>query len=80
MRHSFSDLLNLPHVMVTAWKWLLEKHQLLGKHFLRLGIVLVQKRQLTVLNLPEPIFTLVVTQVKIVVIEPAKSITARCFR
>jgi len=53
----------------------------LGKHFLRLGIVLVQKSlQLTVLNLPEPIFTLLVIQVKIVVIEPAKPISARCFR
>ena len=38
------------------------------------------KKQLTVLNLPGPIFTLLVTQVKIVVIEPAKSISARCFR
>ena len=27
-----------------------------------------------------PIFTLLVTQVKIVVIEPAKPISARCFR
>jgi len=47
--------------------------QLLGKHFLRLGIVLVQKSlQLTVLNLPGPIFTLLGTQVKFVIIEPAK--------
>jgi len=40
--------------------------------FLRLGIVLVL--QLTVLNFPGPIFTLLVTQVKIVIIEPAKPI------
>jgi len=50
----------------------LRNTQLLGKHFLRLGIVL----QLTVLNLPD----FHVSQVKIVVIEPAKSISARCFR
>ena len=55
--------------------------QLLGKHFLRLGIVLVQKSlQLTILNLPGPIFTLLVTQVKIGVIEPVKPISVRCFR
>jgi len=58
---------------VAAWKWLLEK-QLLGKHFFAIGIVLVQKSlQLTVLNLPGPIFTLLVTQVKIVVIEPRRN-------
>jgi len=64
---------------VAAWKWL--EKQLLGKQFLRLDIILVQKSlQLTILNFPGPIFTLLVTQVKIVVIEPAKSISARCFR
>jgi len=63
---------------VAAWKWLLEK-QLLGKHFLRLSIV-QKSLQLTILNLPGPIFTLLVTQVKIVVIEPVKPISARCFR
>ena len=54
----------------------LRNTQLLGKHFLRLCIVLIQKSlQLTVLNLPGLIFTLLVTQVKIVVIEPTKSLT-----
>jgi len=62
---------------VAAWKWLLEKHPIAQQAFF--AIILVQKSlQLTVL--PGPIFTLLVTQVKIVVIELAKPISARCFR
>jgi len=49
---------------VAAWKWLLEKHPIAGQAFF---------------SIPGPIFTLLVTQVKIV-IEPAKPISARCFR
>ena len=64
---------------VAAWNGCLRNTQLLGKHFLRLGIV-QKSLQLTILNFPGPIFTLLVTQVKIIVIEPAKSISARCFR
>ena len=44
----------------------LRNTQLLGKHFLRLDIVLVQKSlQLTILNLPELIFTLLVLRSKL---------------
>jgi len=65
---------------VAAWKWLLEKHPIARQAFFAI-IVLVQKSlQLTVLNLPGPIFTLLITQIKIIVIEPAKLISACCFR
>jgi len=66
---------------IAAWKWLLKKHPIARQAFFAIGgIVLVQKSlQLTVLNLPGPIFVLLVTQVKIG-IEPAKPISARCFR
>jgi len=64
---------------IAAWKWLFEKRPIARQAFF--AIVLVQKSlQLTVLNLPGPIFTLLVTQVKIVGIEPAKPISAGYFR
>ena len=65
---------------VAAWKWLLEKYPIARQVFFAIGYRPRPKEQLTVLNLPGPIFTLLVTQVKIVVIEPAKPISARCFR
>ena len=62
---------NFSHGTQTHGNGWLSNTQLLGKHFLQLGIVLVQKSlQLMVLNLPGPIFTLLVTQVKIAVFEP----------
>jgi len=65
---------------VAAWKLLLEKHPIARQAFFAIGIVLVQKSlQLTVFNLPGSIFSLLVSQVKIVVIEPAKQISA-CFQ
>jgi len=60
---------------VAAWKWLLEKHSIARQAFFAIDIILIQKSlQLTVFNLPGPIFTLLVTQVKIV--ESAKPISA----
>jgi len=65
---------------VAAWKWLLKKHPIARQAFFAIGIVLVQKSlQLAVFNLPGSIFSLLVPQVKIVVIEPAKPISA-CFQ
>jgi len=81
MRHPFSDLLNLSHV--AAWKWLLEKHSIAWQAFFAIGYRPRPKEP--AIDNPScrfsgPIFTLLVTQVKIVVIEPAKLISACCFR
>jgi len=67
---------------VASWKWLLEKHPIARQTFFAIVYRPRPNEQLTVLNLLGPIFTLLVTQVhvKIVVIEPAKPISARCFR
>jgi len=51
---------------VTAWKWLLEKHPIAWQAFFAIGYRSRPKEPaLTVLNLPGPIFMLLVTQVKI---------------
>ena len=67
---------------VAAWKWLLEKHPIARQAFFAIGYRLRPKEPaMTVLNLSGPIFTLLVTQVKIIVkIELMKSISACCFR
>jgi len=66
---------------ISAWKWLLEKHSIARQAFFAIGYHPRPKEPaLTVLNLPGLIFTLLVTQIKIVVIEPAKPISACCFR
>jgi len=64
---------------VAAWKWLLEKHPIVQQPFFAIGYC-PRSKEPAVLNLSGPIFTLLVTQVKIVGIEPAKPISARCFR
>jgi len=62
---------------IAAWKWLLEKHPIARQAFLAIGYRPHPKSlQQIVLNLSGPIFI----QVKIVVIEPAKPISARCVR
>ena len=67
---------------VAAWKWLLEKHPIDRQVFFAIGYRPRPKEPATdrLLNLPGPIFMLLVIQVKIVVIEPAKPISACCFR
>ena len=65
---------------VAAWKWLLQKHPIARQTFFAIGYRPRSKESVTVFNLLEPIFMLLVTQVKIVVIEPAKLISTRCFR
>jgi len=64
---------------VSAWKWLLEKHPIARQAFFAIGYRPKGPAIDRLLNLPGPIFTLI-TQVKIVVIELAKLISARCFR
>jgi len=64
---------------IAAWKWLLEKHPIARQAFFAIEYR-PKEPELTVLNLPGPIFTLLVTHVKIVIIEPAKPISACCFR
>jgi len=62
---------------VAAWKWLLEKHPIARQAFFAIGYRPRPKEPaIDSLNLPGPILTLLVTQVKIV-IEPVKPISAR---
>jgi len=63
-----------------AWKWLFEKHPIAWQAFFAIGYRPCPKEPAIDNAQPGPIFTLLVTQVKIVVIEPAKPISARCFR
>jgi len=65
---------------VAAWKWLLEKHPIAWQAFFAIGYRPRPKEPAIVLNLPGPIFMLLVTQVKIIIIESTKPISARCFR
>jgi len=65
---------------VATWKWLLEKHPIARQTFFAIGYRPRPKEP--AIDSPQssgPIFTLLVTQVKIVVIEPAKPISASCF-
>jgi len=78
MRHSFSDLLIPSSWHVAAWKWLLEKHPIARQAFF--AVSSLSKRAIDSPQTSWSIFTLLVIQVKIVVIEPAKPISARCFR
>jgi len=64
---------------VFAWKWLFEKHPIARQAFFAIGYRPRPKEP--AIDSPQPsgpIFALLVTQVKIVVIEP-KPIPARCF-
>ena len=63
---------------VVAWKWLLEKHPIARQAFF--AVSSLSKRAIDSPQTSWSIFTLLVIQVKIVVIEPAKPISARCFR
>jgi len=65
---------------VTAWKWLLEKHPIARQAFFAIGYRPRPKEPVIDSFLPGPIFTLLVTQIKIVVIESAKPISVRCFQ
>jgi len=66
---AFSDLLNLPHGMYPHGNDCLRNTHSASIFCDWISVLIQKSLQLTVLNLPGPIFTLLVTQVKIVVIE-----------
>jgi len=84
MRHPFSDYFEPSPWHIAAyeiWKWLLEKHPIARQAFFAIFGYHPRPKEPAIDN-PQPFwadFTLLVTQVKIVIIEPAKPISARCF-
>jgi len=65
---------------VAAWKWLLEKHPIVRQAFF--AIEYRPRSKEPAIDNPQPSWAdfHASCQVKIVVIEPAKPISARCFR